>query len=67
VLALRRAGVESEAIRQRLREEKGFTGSYASVHRFVRRLEPRIPEAVVRVETPAGDDYGEHRVMVSQR
>jgi len=56
VLALRRAGVEIEAIRQRLREEKGFTGSYASVHRFVRRLEPRIPDAVVRIETPAGEE-----------
>jgi transposase len=56
VLALRRAGVEIEAIRQRLREERGFTGSYASVHRFVRQLEPRTPEAVMRVETPAGEE-----------
>jgi transposase len=68
VLALRRAGVEIEAIRQRLREEKGFSGSYASVHRFVRRLEPRVPEAVVRVETPAGEeaqvDFGYAGCMV---
>jgi transposase len=48
--------VEIEAIRQRLREERGFTGSYASVHRFVRQLEPRTLQAVVRVETPAGEE-----------
>jgi transposase len=56
VLELRRAGVEIEAIRQRLREERGFQGSYSALHRFVRQLEPRLPQAVVRVETPAGEE-----------
>lgn len=62
VVALRARGVERQAIYTRLCEEVGFTGSYASVYRFVRRLEPREPEACVRVETPAGEvaevDFG---------
>jgi transposase len=62
VLALRARGVECQAIYARLCEEVGFTGSYASVYRFVRRQEPREPEACVRVETPAGEvaqvDFG---------
>jgi transposase len=51
---LRRQGVECRAILERLREEQEFTGSYSSVWRFVRRLEPRTPEAMVRVEVAAG-------------
>lgn len=46
--------VEMVAIWQRLREDHGYTGSYSSVRRFVRRLEPGTPEAVCRVETPPG-------------
>jgi transposase len=56
VLELRRQGVECAAIRQRLREEAGFEGSYSSVWRFVRALEPATPEAVVRVETRPGEE-----------
>lgn len=56
VVKLRGLGVEIAAIHQRLIEETDFTGSYASLHRFVRRLEPKVPEAVVRVETPAGQE-----------
>jgi transposase len=56
VEALRARGVECRAIFAQLCEEVGFTGSYASVYRFVRRLEPRVPEACVRVETPAGEE-----------
>jgi hypothetical protein len=56
VLELRRQGVEMRAILQRLREESGFTGSYGSVYRFVRVLEPRQPEACVRVETAPGEE-----------
>ena len=56
VLALRRQGVECAAIRQRLREEAGFEGSYSSVWRFVRTLEPGTPEAMVRVETAPGEE-----------
>jgi transposase len=56
VLQLRREKVECQAILARLHEEKGFTGSYKSVWRFVRALEPQVPEAVVRVETPPGQE-----------
>lgn len=37
---LRQRGVEMATIFQRLRDEHGYRGSYASVHRFVRSLEP---------------------------
>jgi len=52
---LRREGVEIAAIRERLKE-RGYTGSYASVHRFVRRLEPSMPDVAVRVETRPGEE-----------
>jgi len=55
VIKLRREGVEVAAIRQRLKE-RGYTGSYASVHRFVRKLEPSEPEVTVRVETRPGEE-----------
>jgi hypothetical protein len=35
-----------------LREEHAFALSYGAVYRFVRRLEPRTPEAFVRLEVP---------------
>lgn len=53
---LRRRGVEIEAIRQRLRENHGYQGSYASVWRFVHAMEPEKPQATVRVEVPPGDE-----------
>jgi transposase len=56
VVDLRTRGVECRAIHQILRDECGFTGAYQSVYRFVRRLEPRTPDAVVRVETPPGEE-----------
>ena len=55
VLKLRQEGVEIAAIHQRL-QERGYAGSYASVYRFVRRLEPHTPEVTVRVETPPGEE-----------
>lgn len=45
--------VEIAAIKCRL-EEQGFTGSYAAVYRFVRRIKPRTPKATVRVERKPG-------------
>jgi transposase len=48
--------VECRAIHQILRDEHAFTGTYQSVYRFVRRLEPRIPDAYVRVEVEAGSE-----------
>ena len=64
VIALRQRGVECQAIFDILREEHAFAGSYGAVYRFVRHLEPRAPEAYVRVETAPGDDYGETGVML---
>jgi transposase len=52
---LRQAGVEVTAIHQRL-QERGYTGSYSSVRRFVQRLEPRRPKVTVRVETRPGEE-----------
>ena len=57
VVKLRQQGVEMVAIHQRLRE-RGYGGSYSSVRRFVRNLEPLTPEVTVRVETPPGEDDG---------
>jgi transposase len=54
VVTLRAAGVECRAIHQILREEHAFPGSYQAVYRYVRRLEPRTPDACVRVEVDPG-------------
>jgi transposase len=48
--------VEMTAIYQRLRENYGYTGSYSAVRRYVRRLCPKEPEAVVRVHTAPGEE-----------
>jgi transposase len=55
VAHLRQQGVEIKAIYQRL-QERGYTGSYQSVWRFVRQLEPVTPEATVRVERRPGEE-----------
>jgi transposase len=55
VTKLRKQGVEIAAIHERLKE-RGYTGSYSSVHRFVRNLEPTIPDVTVRVETRPGEE-----------
>ena len=52
---LLKGGVEIAAIHQRLKE-RGYTGSYASVYRFARHLEPRTLDATVRVETRPGEE-----------
>ena len=51
----RQAGVEIKAIHQRL-QERGYEGSYTSVWRFVRQMEPKRPEATLRVERPPGEE-----------
>ncbi len=53
---LRQRGVEIQAIYQRLRDEHGYPGSYPSVWRFVRALEPQTPAATVRVEVQPGEE-----------
>ncbi len=55
VARLREQGVEMAAIHQRL-IERGYTGSYSSVRRFVVTLEPSTVEVVVRVETRPGEE-----------
>lgn len=55
VKKLRREGVEIAAIHERLKE-RGYEGSYASVYRFVRKLEPPEPDVTVRVETRPGEE-----------
>jgi transposase len=55
VMRLRAAEVEVAAIYEWLKE-RGYTGSYASVYRFVQQLEVRTPEATVRVETRPGEE-----------
>jgi transposase len=49
-------GVEITTIFDRLRADHGYTGSYGSVLRFVRRLRPRTPEVTVRVHTGPGEE-----------
>lgn len=67
VWSLRREGVEMAAVWLRLRE-RGFKGSYSSVYRFVKALEPVVPDAVVRVETAPGEeaqvDFGDAGLML---
>ncbi len=64
---LRAQEVEGAAIYQRLME-RGYQGSLSSVYRFVRSLEPRGPQATVRVETAPGEeaqvDFGYAGMMV---
>ena len=55
VVKLRQEGVEVAATCERLKE-RGYTGSYSSVYRFVRSLEPREPDVTVRVETRPGEE-----------
>ena len=48
--------VEMTAIFQRLQENYGYAGSYSSVRRFVQRICPSEPCAVVRVHTAPGEE-----------
>jgi len=48
-------GVEVAAIHQRL-QERGFTGSYAAVYRLARKLKPRTPKTVARLESKPGEE-----------
>jgi transposase len=54
VLALHARGVEGQAIWQLLVEEHGFTGSYSSVKRFLRRAAPTLAQATLRIEVEPG-------------
>jgi transposase len=67
VVKLREQKVEIAAIYERLKE-RGYSGSYSSVYRFVRTLEPLEPEVTVRVETAPGEeaqvDFGYAGMMI---
>jgi transposase len=56
VKALLDQGVEMVAIHRRLVRNHGYTGSYTSVRRFVANLLPKESLAVVRIETPPGQE-----------
>jgi transposase len=62
VAQLRLQGVDATVIHQRLKEEKGFLGSYSAIRRFIRQLPAAPPKVVFRVETaPAQEaqvDFG---------
>ena len=55
VVELRAQGTEMMAIWQRLKE-RGYTGSYSSIRRFIRTLEPKQPEAYGRLETAPAEE-----------
>jgi transposase len=52
----REQGLEAQAIWQRLSDNHSFNGSYSAVWRLVRQLEPRTPEATVRIEVKPGTE-----------
>jgi transposase len=47
--------VKVSAMYQRMREN-GYDGSYSSILRLVRQIDPKTPEAVVRVECQPGEE-----------
>lgn len=69
VLKLLEQGVEIAAIHERL-AERGYSGSYSSVYRFVSRERPKQPEVTVRVECRPGEeaqvDFGYAGWMVDE-
>lgn len=56
VIRWRQLGVEIQAICQRLQDDYGYQGTYSSVWRFVRRLEPPTPKVTVRIEVKPGQE-----------
>src|SRR6185437_16540586 len=48
-------GVEMMTIFDRIRA-RGYTGSYSSIRRFARTLQPATSKAVVRVHTAPGEE-----------
>jgi len=56
VLSYRQAGVEVQTMFERLASEHGFSGSYSTLLRFVRRLEGSGREVFCRIETKPGEE-----------
>jgi transposase len=55
VTQLVKENVEVAAIRCRL-AERGYTGSYSAVYRFVNTIRPLLPDVTVRVERKPGEE-----------
>lgn len=56
VLSYRQAGVEVQAMFERLASEHGFSGSYSTLRRFVGELEGASREVFCRIETKPGEE-----------
>jgi transposase len=56
VLQLHAQGVEATAIRLRLAEQHGFTGSLSALYRFLKRVAPSDPDVPMRIERDAGTE-----------
>jgi transposase len=56
IIHWRQRGLEAQAILQRLQDDHEFQGSYSAVWRFIRQLEPQLPEATVRIEVKPGEE-----------
>jgi transposase len=56
VLQLHTQGVEGAAIRLRLQEQVGYTGSLSAIYRFLRRLDPPPLDVAMRVERDPGQE-----------
>ena len=71
VVDLRQRGVEIATIFRRLHDDYGYSGSYASVHRFVSALEPHPPDVTIRIERQPGEeaqvDFGYAGLMLDPR
>jgi transposase len=71
IKSLRSRGVGVMALYQRLREERNYDGSYASLRRYVIHLEGDEAEAFVRIEVAPGDegqvDFGSAGEMVDPK
>ncbi|MBM3123315.1 MAG: IS21 family transposase, partial [Chloroflexi bacterium] len=49
-------GIEMAALFARLREDHTYTGSYSAIRRYVHRLCPQQPQAIVRIHTAPGEE-----------
>jgi transposase len=56
VLQLHAQGVEATAIRLRLAEQHGFTGSLSALYRFLKHVAPSAPDVPMRVERDPGTE-----------
>ncbi|MCB0064602.1 MAG: IS21 family transposase, partial [Caldilineaceae bacterium] len=67
VVQLHREGQETAAIWERLKE-RGFTGSYSAVWRYLKKVNPTTPEVTIRMECEPGEeaqvDFGAAGKMV---